>query len=61
MKKETPWIIAYDGTKGADAYALECLRCGAKQRFVIPINVDVWVAAGMAFRKIHRKCREQKP
>lgn len=52
------WIIAHDGTKGADSYMLECLRCGQKQRVVPPIAIDVYVATAKAFSKIHRHCRK---
>jgi hypothetical protein len=51
------WIIAHDSTKGADAYMVECLRCGGKQRFVVPIAVDIWIGATKAFQKIHERCR----
>ena len=52
------WIIAYDATKGADAYAMECLRCGEKQRFALPLNLDIWLAASKVFQRQHAKCRE---
>jgi hypothetical protein len=64
MKKPTPWIICHDGTKGQDAYALECLRCGEKQRVVSPIRLDFYIAMAEAFGRIHGKCRpsrEAKP
>ena len=54
--KRAEWVIVHDGTKGMDAYMLECLRCGAKQRFVLPMSVDAWVAAAKAFEKIHKRC-----
>jgi len=57
--KVRDWIIAHDGTKGPDAYMLECLRCGAKQRFATPIAVSVWVAASTAFTKMHKGCKER--
>ena len=55
-QKRADWIIAHDCTKGADAYMLECLRCGTKQRFVLPIAMDIWIAATKAFQKIHGRC-----
>lgn len=58
-KKRTEWIVAHDGSKGADAYMLECLRCGRKQRFVVPIAVDIWIAASKAFQKMHGHCKEE--
>jgi hypothetical protein len=54
--KRADWIIAHDATKGVDAYMLECLRCGTKQRFALPIAVDIWIAATKAFKKIHKRC-----
>jgi hypothetical protein len=51
-------VICHDGTKGEDAYALECLRCGRKQRFSLPIEASVWVAAATAFQKSHKRCRK---
>jgi hypothetical protein len=50
------WIVAHDSTKGEDAYAIECLRCVTKQRFVLPISVFVWSAAVKAFERMHSKC-----
>lgn len=57
-KKGAEWIIAHDGTKGEDAYALECLRCGRKQTFSLPMEAMVWVGAAKAFEKIHRGCKK---
>lgn len=58
MKKDkVAWIIAHDGTKGADAYMLECLRCGKKQRVTTPLSVKDYVATAKAFEKIHKHCR----
>lgn len=51
------WIICHDSSKGDDAYAMECLRCGYKQRFATPISIEVYIAAGKAFQKQHAKCR----
>ena len=51
------WIIAHDATKKADAYAMECLRCGQKQRFVLPISISVWCAASKAFQREHATCK----
>jgi hypothetical protein len=50
------WIVANDATHGADAYAMECRRCGAKQRFVLPIAISVWCAAAKAFERQHATC-----
>ncbi len=57
-KSKEDWIVAHDGTKGADSYMLECLRCGAKQRVVPPIAIEVYVATARAFEKIHKHCRK---
>ena len=54
------WIICHDATKGADAYAMECLRCGAKHRVALPINVTLYIAMGRAFERIHGKCEEKQ-
>ena len=59
-EKTGDWIIAHDGTKGADAYMTECLRCGNMQRFTLPISVDVYVAAATEFVRIHSKCKENQ-
>lgn len=53
------WIIAHDATKGADAYMMECLRCGAVERFSLPISVTVYCAAAKAFVKRHKACKER--
>ncbi len=58
--KSADWIIAHDGTQGDDAYALECLRCGSKQRFSTPISITVYCAAAKAFEHEHRHCRVQE-
>jgi DNA-binding NtrC family response regulator len=60
MKKDTPWIIIHDATKGDMAYACECLRCGAIQKVVTPISIDYMVALAKAFAKQHRGCKERK-
>lgn len=56
MNTKRDWIIAHDGTKGKDAYAMECRRCGAKQRFALPIEISAWCAAAKAFERLHAKC-----
>jgi hypothetical protein len=57
-KSKADWIIAHDGTKGDDAYMLECLRCGEKERVATPISIKAYVAKAKAFRKIHKLCRK---
>ena len=54
------WIIAHDGSQGEDAMAVECKRCGEKQRFVLPISITVWCAAAKAFEKVHKLCKDAK-
>ena len=51
------WIVCHDSTHGELACALECRRCGTIQRVVVPMEVDVYVALGKAFERIHRHCR----
>lgn len=53
-------VVCHDATRGLDAYAVECLRCGEKQRFVVPIRVDVYVAAVKAFERSHRGCKARE-
>ena len=62
MKSTPPhdWIIAADGSHGADSYALFCRRCGETQRVVTPIAIDVYVAMAKAFGKIHARCDESR-
>lgn len=55
--KPRPWIVAHDATKGRDAYALECQRCGAIQRFATPIAIDIWCAAASVFERQHKNCK----
>jgi hypothetical protein len=55
-----PWVIGHDGTHGQDAYAVECLRCGQKQRFALPIDIGVWCAAVGAFGAIHGQCKPKE-
>ena len=50
------WIVARDGT-GADAYSLECLRCGVVQRFTFPFSVTYWIQVAKAFAAEHRRCK----
>ncbi len=57
-KSKEDWIVAHDGTKGADSYMLECLRCGAKRRVATPMSVKAYVATAQEFRKIHKHCRK---
>jgi hypothetical protein len=58
MTTATDWIIIHDGTKGDDAYALECLRCGAKQRCEPPVSIVYWARVAKAFAAEHRYCKE---
>lgn len=53
-------IVCRDGTHGEDAYAVECKRCGAKQRFALPISISVYVAAAIAFGRQHAHCKPKK-
>lgn len=57
-KKATDWIVTHDCTKGVDAMAMECRRCGVKQRFALPLNVNIWLAAAKVFQRQHAKCKE---
>jgi uncharacterized membrane protein YqiK len=50
--------VAHDGTQGRDAYAIECKRCGAVQRFATPIAISVWCAAARAFERQHATCKQ---
>jgi len=59
-KVKCDWIIAYDGSHGRNAYAVECKRCGVMQRFVTPISLDVYLAAIRAFQNIHANCKLEK-
>ena len=54
------WIICHDATKGADAYAMECLRCGEKQRVALPIGLQMYAAMAKVFTKRHKKCKGKK-
>jgi hypothetical protein len=55
--KYPSWVVAHDATEGDDSYAVECLRCGDKQCFAVPISVTVYIAATKAFAKLHSRCR----
>ena len=33
-----------------------CLRCGATEAVVLPVQVDVWLGAMAAFGKLHATC-----
>lgn len=59
-KTSRDWIVCHDGTKGDLAYACECKRCGEIQRFVIPINLEMWLAAAKVFGRQHKSCKEAK-
>lgn len=56
--KKSDWVICHDGTAGDLAYAMQCKRCGEIQRFILPINLTIWLAAGKAFVKVHKGCSE---
>jgi len=53
-----PWIKCYDATHREHPYAMECLRCGVKQRVALPISLDGYVALGKVFMKEHSRCKE---
>ena len=50
------WIVLHDGTKGDDAYSCWCMRCGAKQRFILPISIKYWCLVAKAFLADHQYC-----
>ena len=52
------WIVAHDGTHGADAYALECTRCGTVKQYTLPMPVTEWVEMMRQFSLMHRECEE---
>ena len=54
------WIVAHDGTHGADAYALECTRCGTVERCDLPMGLNDWVGRMKRFSLLHRDCEEAK-
>jgi len=55
-----PWVVCYDGTKGRDAYAIQCRRCGTIQRVALPISVKCYVSLGRAFAAEHAHCKPQE-
>jgi len=57
-REQIDHIIAHDATCGADAYACECLTCGAKLRFALPIAVERYVAALKKFQRAHAGCAD---
>lgn len=59
-RKTADHVIAHDASKGDKAYACECLHCGAVQRFVMPMSVSVYIAAGNAFVKEHLNCKPKE-
>jgi len=58
--KPMPWLVCHDFTKGEDAYAMECLRCGMKQRVATPISIDMYSAMEKIFRRQHAKCKPKR-
>jgi len=56
MRRKGDHVVCHDATKGRDAYMVECLHCGATQRFALPISISVYVAAARAFGKDHKHC-----
>ncbi len=58
---KTPnWIVVQDGT-GDDPYSMHCLRCGAKQRFELPISITYWCSVAKVFEREHRRCKAVTP
>lgn len=53
-------MIAWDATRGEDAYAFECLRCGTKQRFATPIDLEIYLAAAAVFKRQHENCQPRE-
>ena len=50
-RRNTDHVIAGPGPEQA-----RCNHCGMVLRFVLPMDVDVFVAAGKAFVKTHANC-----
>ena len=58
-KKYRDWIVIHDATQGEMAYALECLRCGQVQKVATPIGINLYLAMGREFERIHARCPEK--
>lgn len=50
------WIIANDGEQGEKANSFECKRCGDVCRYVLPIDLSIWLAMAKEFEKKHKHC-----
>lgn len=59
MTKAADHVVVHDSTQGENAWMVECKHCGEKQRFALPIILDVWLAAAKAFEKLHRRCKKK--
>ena len=53
-------VIVHDATKGPDSHMVECLGCGGTQRFALPINISVYIAAAEEFARLHESCVFEK-
>ena len=52
-----PWIVVHDGT-GKKPFSFECQRCGCLLEPPLPMEVNTFLMAGIAFRGTHEECPE---
>lgn len=48
-------VVMHDGSQGF--WGFECTRCKQRQKMPQPVLVDVLIAAGKAFHKLHKSCK----
>ncbi len=55
MGKATDHIVTYEKDLG-----FRCLNCGMKQTMSLPVDLDVYLAAGKAFIEVHKRCKKKE-
>jgi hypothetical protein len=48
------WIVI-----NAEKNELFCKRCGATQKYLLPMSLDIFLAFGKAFVKQHKGCKDE--
>jgi hypothetical protein len=56
-ERGVPWVLCRFNTVPPSA---ECTRCGERLVYVLPVNLDVFLAMSKAFVKVHGRCSEGK-
>lgn len=48
---DAPWVVSHD-----NPFSIECLRCGSREVFILPMPIDRAVKRMRGFIRTHEEC-----